>query len=66
MKKLSLQLAGGITLLGAMLGAIAATPTMAETNVSQISQAMSSDAVAQNVTSVSQLRTRLATVRKPT
>ena len=62
MKKLSLQLAGGITLLGA----IAAMPAMAETNVSQISQAMSSDAVAQNVTSVSQLRTRLATVRKPT
>ena len=51
MKKLSLQLAGGITLLGA----IAAMPAMAETNVSQISQAMSSDAVAQNVTSVSQL-----------
>jgi hypothetical protein len=55
MKKLSLQLADGITLLGAMLSAIAAMPAMAETNVSQISQAMSSDAVAQNVTSVSQL-----------
>jgi hypothetical protein len=51
MKKLSLQLAGGITLLGA----IAAMPALAETNVSQLSQAMSSDAVAQNVTSVSQL-----------
>ncbi len=51
MKKLSLQLAGGITLLGA----IAAMPALAETNVSQMSQAMNSDAVAQNVTSVSQL-----------
>ncbi len=51
MKKLSLQLAGGITLLGA----IASMPALAETSVSQMSQAMNSDAVAQNVTSVSQL-----------
>jgi len=55
MKKLSLQLADGITLLGAMLSAIAAMPALAETNVSQISQAINSDAIAQNVTSVSQL-----------
>ena len=56
MKKLSLNLAGSLSLLG-VIGAVAATPAFAETttSVSQVSQAMSSDPVAQNVTSVSQL-----------
>lgn len=56
MKKVSLNLAGSLSLLG-VIGAVAATPAFAETttNVSQVSQAMSSDPVAQNVTSVSQL-----------
>jgi hypothetical protein len=56
MKKVSLNLAGSLGLLG-VIGAVAATPAFAETttNVSQVSQAMSSDPVAQNVTSVSQL-----------
>ena len=56
MKKVSLNLAGSLSLLG-VIGAVAATPTLAETttSVSQVSQAMSSDPVAQNVTSVSQL-----------
>ncbi|MDX2254300.1 MAG: iron uptake porin [Pseudanabaenaceae cyanobacterium bins.39] len=52
MKKVSLQLAGGLTLLSA----IAALPAVAETpSVSQISQAIRRDTVSQNVTSVSQL-----------
>jgi hypothetical protein len=56
MKKVSLNLAGSLSLLG-IIGAVAATPAFAETatSVSQVSQAMSSDPVAQNVTSVSQL-----------
>jgi hypothetical protein len=56
MKKVSLNLAGSLTLLS-VIGAVAATPAFAETttSVSQVSQAMSSDPVAQNVTSVSQL-----------
>jgi S-layer homology domain len=56
MKKLSLNLAGSLSLLS-VIGAVAATPAFAETttNVSQVSQAMTSDPVAQNVTSVSQL-----------
>jgi hypothetical protein len=56
MKKVSLNLAGSLSLLG-VIGAVAATPALAETttSVSQVSQAMSSDPVAQNVTSVSQL-----------
>ena len=56
MKKVSLKLAGSLSLLG-IIGAVAATPAFAETttSVSQVSQAMSSDPVAQNVTSVSQL-----------
>jgi len=56
MKKVSLKLAGSLSLLG-VIGAVAATPAFAETttSVSQVSQAMSSDPVAQNVTSVSQL-----------
>ncbi|PZV12628.1 MAG: porin [Pseudanabaena sp.] len=56
MKKLSLNLAGSLSLLG-VIGAVAATPAFAETttNVSQMSKAMNSDPVAQNVTSVSQL-----------
>jgi len=56
MKKVSLNLVGSLGLLG-VIGAVAATPAFAETttNVSQVSQAMSSDPVAQNVTSVSQL-----------
>ena len=56
MKKLSLKLAGSLSLLG-VIGAIAASPSLAETqtSVAQMSQAMSSDPVAQNVTSVSQL-----------
>ncbi len=56
MKKVSLNLAGSLTLLG-VVSAIAANPAFAETatSVSQISQAMKSDPVAQNVTSVSQL-----------
>ena len=56
MKKVSLNLAGSLSLLG-VIGAVAATPAFAETttSVSQVSQAMSSDPVAQNVTSVSQL-----------
>jgi hypothetical protein len=56
MKKVSLNLAGSLTLLG-VVGAIATSPAFAETatDVSQLSQAMKSDPVAQNVTSVSQL-----------
>ena len=56
MKKVSLKLASSLSLLG-VIGAVAATPAFAETttSVSQVSQAMSSDPVAQNVTSVSQL-----------
>ena len=56
MKKLSLKLAGSLSLLG-VIGAIAASPSLAETqtSVAQMSQSMSSDPVAQNVTSVSQL-----------
>jgi len=56
MKKVSLNLASSLSLLG-VIGAVAATPALAETttSVSQVSQAMSSDPVAQNVTSVSQL-----------
>jgi len=56
MKKVSLNLAGSLSLLG-VIGAVATAPAFAETatSVSQVSQAMSSDPVAQNVTSVSQL-----------
>ncbi len=55
MKKVSLNLAGSIGLLS-VIGAVAASPTFAETTgVSQINQAMSNAPVAQNVTSVSQL-----------
>ncbi|GBO53202.1 hypothetical protein APA_1109 [Pseudanabaena sp. lw0831] len=56
MKKLSLNLAGSLSLLS-VIGAVASTPAFAETttSVSQVSQAISSDPVAQNVTSVSQL-----------
>jgi len=55
MKKVSLNLAGSLGLLS-VIGAVAASPTFAETTaVSQINQAMSNDPVAQNVTSVSQL-----------
>ena len=56
MKKVSLNLVSSLSLLG-VIGAVAATPALAETttSVSQVSQAMSSDPVAQNVTSVSQL-----------
>jgi len=55
MKKVSLNLAGSLGLLS-VIGAVAASPTLAETTaVSQINQAMSNDPVAQNVTSVSQL-----------
>jgi carbohydrate-selective porin OprB len=56
MKKLSLKLAGSLSLLG-VIGAIAASPSLAETqtSVAQMSQSMSSDPVAQSVTSVSQL-----------
>jgi hypothetical protein len=54
MKKLSMNLASSLGLLG-VIGAVAASPALAETSVSQISQAMRNDPVAQNVTSVSQL-----------
>ena len=56
MKKVSLNLAGSLSLLG-VIGAVATAPAFAETatSVSQVSQAKSSDPVAQNVTSVSQL-----------
>ncbi|ELS32738.1 MULTISPECIES: iron uptake porin [Pseudanabaena] len=54
MKKVSLNLAGSLGLLG-VIGAVAATPAFAETGVSQVSQAINNDPVAQNVTSVSQL-----------
>ncbi|NMF59211.1 iron uptake porin [Pseudanabaena yagii] len=55
MKKVSLNLAGSLGLLS-VIGAVAASPTFAETTtVSQINQTMSNDPVAQNVTSVSQL-----------
>ena len=54
MKKVSLSLASSLGLLG-VIGAIATSPAFAETPVSQMSQAMSNDPVAQNVTSVSQL-----------
>ncbi len=56
MKKVSLNLAGSLSLLG-VIGAVVASPAFAETttSVSQISQAISNDPVSQNVTSVSQL-----------
>lgn len=55
MKKLSVNLVGSLSLLGAVSAAVA-SPTFAETtSVSQISQTMNNDPVAQNVTSVSQL-----------
>jgi len=56
MKKLSLKLAGSLSLLG-VISAIAASPALAETqtSVSQMSQAMKNDPVSQSVTSVSQL-----------
>ena len=54
MKKVSLNLVGSLSLLG-VIGAVAATPALAETGVSQVSQAITNDPVAQNVTSVSQL-----------
>ena len=56
MKKVSLNLAGSLSLLG-VIGAVVVSPTFAETTtaVSQISQAISNDPVSQNVTSVSQL-----------
>ena len=56
MKKVSLKLAGGLSLLG-VIGAIAASPVLAgtQTGVSQMSEAMKNDPVSQNVTSVSQL-----------
>ena len=56
MKKVSLNLAGSLSLLG-VIGAVVASPAFAETTtaVSQISQAISNDPVSQNVTSVSQL-----------
>ena len=55
MKRISSSLAGSLGLLG-VIGAVAVSPTFAETTgVSQMSQAMSNDPVAQNVTSVSQL-----------
>jgi len=54
MKKLSMNLVSSLGLLG-VIGAVAASPALAETSVSQISQAMRNDPVAQNVTSVSQL-----------
>ena len=56
MKKISLNLAGSLSVLG-VIGAIAASPALAETQtgVAQMSQAMKNDPVSQNVTSVSQL-----------
>ena len=56
MKKVSLNLAGSLSVLG-VIGAIAASPALAETQtgVAQMSQAMKNDPVSQNVTSVSQL-----------
>ena len=55
MKKVSLNLAGSLGLLG-VIGAVVASPALAETTgVSQINQAINNDPVAQNVTSVSQL-----------
>ncbi|NUN66149.1 iron uptake porin [Pseudanabaena biceps] len=55
MKKVSLNLAGSLSLLS-VIGAVATAPAFAETTgVAQMSQAMSNDPVAQNVTSVSQL-----------
>lgn len=55
MKKVSLNLAGSIGLLG-VIGAVVASPAFAETSsVSQINQTINNDPVAQNVTSVSQL-----------
>ena len=56
MKKVSLNLAGSLSLLG-VIGAVVASPAFAETTtaVSQISQAITNDPVSQNVTSVSQL-----------
>ncbi len=55
MKRISLSLAGSLGLLG-VIAAVAVSPTFAETtDVSQMSQTMSNDPVAQNVTSVSQL-----------
>jgi hypothetical protein len=56
MKKVSLNLASSLSVLG-VIGAIAASPALAETqtSVSQMSQAMKNDPVSQSVTSVSQL-----------
>ena len=56
MKKVSLNLVGSLSLLG-VLGAVVASPALAETTtgISQVSQAINNDPVAQNVTSVSQL-----------
>ena len=56
MKKVSLNLASSLSLLG-VIGAVVASPAFSETTtaVSQISQAISKDPVSQNVTSVSQL-----------
>ena len=64
MKKVSLNLAGSLGLLS-VIGAVAASPTFAETTaVSQINQAMSNDPVAQNVTSNStQLASRLRLIQ---
>jgi len=55
-KKVSLNLVGSLSLLG-VLGAVVASPALAETTtgISQVSQAINNDPVAQNVTSVSQL-----------
>jgi hypothetical protein len=55
MKKIYLNLSGSLGLLGA-IAAVAVSPTFAETTaVSQMSQTINNDPVAQNVTSVSQL-----------
>jgi len=56
MKKVSLNLAGSLSVLG-VIGAIVASPSLAETQtgVAQMSEAMKNDPVSQNVTSVSQL-----------
>ena len=56
MRKVSLNLVGSLSLLG-IIGAVVASPALAETttSVSQVSQAINNDPVAQNVTSVSQL-----------
>ncbi len=55
MKKIYLNFSGSLGLLGA-IAAVAVSPTFAETTaVSQMSQTINNDPVAQNVTSVSQL-----------